>query len=126
MRKQLKRDRNFCAHRMGLTDALDSLRMRAAAYAVGTVEFLENIRINATHTLFHMQSRGECSFLGHENPFNNKTVLITGGNQGIGFATAKALYQRGSTVVVACRSLSRGQEAVAVRACGASFLRGRR
>ena len=64
---------------MGLNDALDSLRMHAAAYAVGTVEFLENIRINASQRLFHAR-KSDC-FLGHKNPFNNKVVLITGGNQ---------------------------------------------
>lgn len=64
---------------MGLNDALDSLRMRAGAYAVGTVEFLENIRINTSQRLF--RTRKNDGFLGHENPFNNKLVLITGGNQ---------------------------------------------
>jgi dehydrogenase/reductase SDR family protein 13 len=33
-----------------------------------------------------------------------KTVLVTGGNSGVGFATASTMYALGAEVVVACRS----------------------
>mgnify|MGYP003638414812 FL=1 len=41
-----------------------------------------------------------------------KTVLITGGNKGIGFETAKQLGELGYKVYIGCRTKSKGQEAV--------------
>jgi retinol dehydrogenase 12 len=49
-----------------------------------------------------------------------RTFLVTGGNTGIGRATATALAGRGASVFVACRSEQKGRAAVAgiVRATG--------
>lgn len=79
------------------------------------------------------------------NDLNGRTFLVTGGNTGIGYATAEALAARGGRIYVACRSADRGAAAVAaikgstgneavaflpldladldsVRACAASYL----
>ncbi len=42
-----------------------------------------------------------------------RTFLVTGGNTGIGLATAMELARRGGRVYVACRSEARGSDAVA-------------
>jgi NAD(P)-dependent dehydrogenase (short-subunit alcohol dehydrogenase family) len=43
---------------------------------------------------------------------SGKTYLVTGGSSGIGFETARVLVQGGAHVVVASRSVERGQRAV--------------
>jgi len=43
---------------------------------------------------------------------SDRTALVTGANTGIGFETARALAGKGADVTLACRSLSKGQEAI--------------
>jgi NAD(P)-dependent dehydrogenase (short-subunit alcohol dehydrogenase family) len=40
-------------------------------------------------------------------------IIVTGGNSGVGMATASAMAAAGHEVVIACRTLTKGQEAVA-------------
>ena len=40
-----------------------------------------------------------------------KIIIVTGANTGIGFETAKALYEKGAHVVLACRDLSKAENA---------------
>ena len=41
-----------------------------------------------------------------------RMAIITGANSGIGYETARALAQKGATVILACRSLVKGETAV--------------
>jgi len=43
-----------------------------------------------------------------------KIAIVTGSNCGIGFRTAGGLVERGFTVIIACRSSSKGKMAVAL------------
>ncbi|CAJ1958872.1 unnamed protein product [Cylindrotheca closterium] len=43
---------------------------------------------------------------------NDKVYVITGGNTGLGYETAKDLAERGATVVIACRDMEKGFEAM--------------
>jgi len=42
---------------------------------------------------------------------SGETVVVTGANSGIGRAATRALVARGATVVMACRSVDRGESA---------------
>jgi len=42
---------------------------------------------------------------------NGKTVIVTGGNSGIGFESVKAFALKGASVIIACRSVKKGEEA---------------
>jgi retinol dehydrogenase 12 len=48
-----------------------------------------------------------------EGELGGRTFLVTGGNTGIGRATALGLAQRGGRVYIACRSVPKGEEAAA-------------
>jgi FlaA1/EpsC-like NDP-sugar epimerase len=41
-----------------------------------------------------------------------KTILITGANSGIGFESCRRLNRQGHTIILACRSLSKAQDAI--------------
>jgi NAD(P)-dependent dehydrogenase (short-subunit alcohol dehydrogenase family) len=44
---------------------------------------------------------------------SGKTVIVTGANSGIGYEASTALVQKGARVIMACRSLEKGQVAAA-------------
>jgi NAD(P)-dependent dehydrogenase (short-subunit alcohol dehydrogenase family) len=47
------------------------------------------------------------------NSFENKVVLVTGGSNGIGHATAAVLADKGATVIICGRDSARGDRAAA-------------
>lgn len=52
------------------------------------------------------------TFKTEETDMTNKTVVITGGNSGLGKQTAITLSNKGAKVYIVCRSKERGEEAV--------------
>ena len=42
---------------------------------------------------------------------SNRTVVVTGANSGLGYEATEAFARKGATVVMACRSLERGEQA---------------
>jgi retinol dehydrogenase 12 len=54
-----------------------------------------------------------------DGDLSGRTFLVTGGNTGIGLATARALAKRGGRVHLACRSEQKGQAAAAAVAAEA-------
>ena len=46
-------------------------------------------------------------------PLQARVFIVTGGNAGLGYATARALACAGATVIIACRSAERGAAAAA-------------
>ncbi|CAN7943294.1 unnamed protein product [Ixodes pacificus] len=58
--------------------------------------------------LYNYCIKGVCT---SPQQMDGKTVIITGGNAGIGKETAKELARRKARVILACRNINKGQEA---------------
>ena len=52
---------------------------------------------------------GQCKC---KNTLDGKLAIITGGNAGIGLATAKLLAEKGCNVIITCRNISKGKNIV--------------
>jgi hypothetical protein len=56
--------------------------------------------------------RGPAPFQPVEKSLEKKVIVITGGNTGLGFESAKRLAKAGATVVITSRSLDKGKKAL--------------
>ena len=56
--------------------------------------------------------RGPSPFQPAEKFLENKVIVITGGNTGLGFESAKRLAKAGATIVITSRSLEKGKKAL--------------
>ncbi|KAF7350730.1 Short-chain dehydrogenase/reductase family protein [Mycena sanguinolenta] len=70
--------------------------------------------ISSTMSLFALLSSPGPAFVPQRDisDFSGKTVLITGGNTGIGYQTAKELLLKGASVYLAARTPSKGIQAI--------------
>nr|XP_042897403.1 retinol dehydrogenase 12-like [Parasteatoda tepidariorum] len=59
--------------------------------------------------LYFKLSAGVCK---NKNSMEGKVIIVTGANSGIGFETARELAARGGRIILACRNVEKGQEAV--------------
>ncbi|KAF8072364.1 Dhrsx [Scenedesmus sp. PABB004] len=93
---------------------MDRLLPLAQAVGAGALDSLENVAINVADHLGLPRRRQHAAEL--DAPLDGRLAIVTGGNAGIGFATARKLAERGATVVLACRSRERGLAAAKVLA----------
>ena len=56
--------------------------------------------------------RGPAPYQPPSHSLENKVIVITGGNTGLGFESAKRLAKAGATVVITSRSVEKGKRAV--------------
>ena len=94
----------------------------ALALVVGTQFSRESLPPLAEHVLFFGAAATLIYIMDQHLPYplpeidptlyQNQTIVVTGANSGVGFATAKVLVESGFNVIMACRSASRCQKAV--------------
>lgn len=67
---------------------------------------------SATYILRRRISKSWIDLRRKKFELSGKTIIITGGNVGLGYETAKDLARRNGNIVIACRNIQKGQEAV--------------
>ncbi|ETO36748.1 WW domain containing oxidoreductase [Reticulomyxa filosa] len=77
----------------------------------GALVFLGSLLAIAIGRLWYQQTLFT-PYVTSKKDLRGTYVIITGGNTGIGYATAKGLVERGAHVIIACRSKEKGEAAV--------------
>jgi len=75
--------------------------------------FLIEIKNNSAY--LKVPGLGKCLLLlsyASGERMDDKTVLITGSNRGRGLEVARELASRGARIILACRNMQRGEEAM--------------
>jgi NAD(P)-dependent dehydrogenase (short-subunit alcohol dehydrogenase family) len=82
----------------------DAVSVKSQLYGVGinTLQVLLSLRIFRKYV---------CGRKPKQVDLTGKVYIVTGSNTGIGFETAKSLVEMGATVILACRSLDRANDA---------------
>jgi WW domain-containing oxidoreductase len=87
-----------------MRDWVDLLLLKAGAVP----ELLDNVRVNLGSRIITAAAQRDAL----SDTLAGKLCVVTGANAGVGLDTSAALARRGATVLMACRSLERGQAAV--------------
>lgn len=87
---------------------MDLLLLKAGAVP----ELLDNARLNLGRRFSRSEDTPAAQRDALSETLAGKLCCVTGANAGVGLDTSAALARRGATVLMACRSLERGQAAV--------------
>lgn len=91
-----------------MRDWVDLLLLKAGAVP----ELLDNARLNLSRRFRRSKDAPAAQRDGLSTTLAGKLCCVTGANAGVGLDTSAALARRGATVLMACRSLERGEAAV--------------
>lgn len=91
-----------------MRDWVDLLLLKAGAVP----ELLDNVRLNLSRRFRRSEDTPAAQHDALSDTLAGKLIVVTGANAGVGLDTSAALARRGATVLMACRSLERGQAAV--------------
>ncbi|XP_071749487.1 WW domain-containing oxidoreductase [Lepeophtheirus salmonis] len=95
----------YVDHRRGKTSFIDPRLAFASEVKDSNASFYENFRQRFDASTSAMQ-------ILHGADLSGMIFIVTGGNSGIGYETVKTFLHYGGTVILACRDIRRGEEAI--------------